>query len=420
MLALSYAVAFIDRQVLNLVVDPIKASLRLSDVDISLLQGLAFMTAYMVMGFVFGRLADLRNRRNLLIFAVSTWSVSTVACALPTSFFGFFAARLGIGAAEACLLPAAWSLLADYFSRERLPRAMSVFVLGPFVGGGLALIFGGLVLKELAHRDPGSLFAAVEPWRAAFVCVGLPGLLVAAALLIVREPPRRLAAGAVEAPFSIVEVCRYFWRERAFYGGFIGGIAFLVVGVYALPAWTPAFLIRAHGAAAASVGVQYGAFTLVTGCLGVLAGPWVTAALARRFPADAAMRTAVLAALGTALACLGVQLASGYWIALVSSALASGLVNMVLPVAAAAIQSATPNRMRGVATSVYALTLNGVGLGCGPTAVALITDHVLRDPQKVGTAMAIVVAAASFCAVPLLVFAARARVRRVGAAAICR
>lgn len=119
-LTLAYTVAFIDRQVLNLLVDPIKLDLLLSDTQISLLQGVAFMSTYIALGPLFGRWVDTGNRRNVLVFGVVVWSGFTVMCGLVSSFWGLFIARAGIGAAEACLAPAAWSLIADYFSKERL------------------------------------------------------------------------------------------------------------------------------------------------------------------------------------------------------------------------------------------------------------------------------------------------------------
>jgi MFS family permease len=410
-LAVAYAVAFIDRQVLNLLVDPIRTSLDLSDVQISLLQGLAFIVAYSVMGMVFGRMADRHHRRNLLIAAVIIWSLCTVSCALPRHFLGFFAARAGIGAAEAALLPASWSLLADYFERERLPRAMSFFVLGPFVGGGLALIFGGLAVRALSQPGGTDWLGGIEPWRAAFICVGSPGLLVGLALLAVREPPRRVIGARDQVDFTGAQALRYFWTERGFYGGFIGGVACLVVAVYALPAWTPALLIRVHHGSLATVGVTYGIATLIAGTAGVLSGPVLAAWFARRHPETAPMRAAIVVAVLTVVLCFALARAPGFWSALLISALAAGLVNMMLPVAAATIQSATPARLRGVATAIYALVLNGIGLGLGPTAVALVSEHVLHDPARLAVALGAIVGTAALIAVPLLRVASRSTIK---------
>ena len=189
---LVYTAAFIDRQVLNLVVEPMKRSLLITDTQMSLLQGAAFTVAYVIFSPIMGRLADRANRRNVLLAAVCVWSLATAAGGMADSFWGFFASRVGVGAAEAAVTPIAWSMLTDYFSRERLPRAMSFFLVGPYVGAGLALIFGGLLIgvaQSIADAVP--ILAGREPWQIVFIVIGLPGLLLGASMLVVREPARR-------------------------------------------------------------------------------------------------------------------------------------------------------------------------------------------------------------------------------------
>jgi MFS family permease len=422
LMALTYAVAFIDRQVLNLLVDPIKRDLLLSDTSISLLQGLAFVAAYVAMGPVFGRYADRGSRRNLLIIGVTLWCLFTVACGFAQDFWTLFIARAGVGAAEACLLPAGWSMLADYFSRERLPRAMSIFLLGPFVGGGFALIFGGLIVQGVAGMQFGGPLAGLEPWQLTFVFVGAPGLVLAVLLLLVREPPRHgagaaVATGAAPAPdpgganadraFTTREVVDFLWQERAFYGRFFGGMALLVVMLYALPAWTPAFLMRAHGGNPRDVGLEYGTATLLAGSLGILMGPWIARRLARRWPQQSELRTTLIAGLCAAPACLYLPFAPSYWSALIASTIGSLCLNFALPMAASALQASTPNRMRGLVTSAYAFVLTSVGMGIAPSVIAIVTDRVLQDPMRVGVSLGWVCGISALLALPLLMGAAR-------------
>jgi MFS family permease len=413
LLGIAYAVAFVDRQVLNLLVEPIKHGLGFSDVQVSLLQGGAFVVAYVAMGAVFGRLADQTNRRNLLIGGVVAWSLCTMLCGFCNSFFTLFAARAGIGAAEACLLPAGWSLLSDYFSRERLPRAMSIFLTGPFIGGGLALISGGLILQRMTTELPSAIWSGFAPWQRTFMVVGSPGLLVALLLLSVREPARVVPVRARDASFRLREVGAFLWNERAFYGRFFGGMALLIVGLYALPAWTPSLLIRVYGGTPGRVGVEYGTATLIASSLGVLLGPWISNRLSAWYPNDSPLRTAVCAGLFAAAACLLLPFAPNYWTVLFESVMGSFFLNFAIPVAAAALQASTPNRMRGLMTSAYAFVLAMVGLGFAPTLIALLTEHVLQNSKRIGDSLGWVCGLAALSSIPLLLRAATYYVSRI-------
>ena len=147
LLLLAYAVSLIDRQVLSLLVQPIKASLDISDTQISLLHGLAFAIFYTMFGILIGRAVDKYNRRNIIVAGITLWCLATIACGLASSFAGLFIARMFVGVGEATLSPAAFSMIADYFPPERRARAMSVFSTGVFVGSGLALILGGAAIE---------------------------------------------------------------------------------------------------------------------------------------------------------------------------------------------------------------------------------------------------------------------------------
>lgn len=405
MLTVAYAVAFIDRQVLNLLVDPIKSDLRLTDTQVSLLQGLAFMGAYVAMGPPFGRWADSGNRRNLLVLGIVMWSGFTVLCGLANGFWTLFGARAGVGGAEACLIPAAWSIISDYFSRERLARALSVFLMGPYLGGGLALIFGGMVIGAIG--DTGSdlpLLADRSPWQLVFIVVGAPGLLLALLLLTVREPPRLSASGAAvdSRRFALREVAAFLWEGRAFFLRFYIGMAMIIIVLYALPAWMPAFLMRAHGAPAAEVGIEYGVLVLVGGSCGVLLGPLVGRWLTRRGHGDAPVRTAAGAAVGLIPACALLPLAPDYRSALALAGVATLLYSLPQAMAASALQLATPNRMRGVVSSLYVFLVSVTGLGVAPTLIAVCTDYLFRDPAMVGWSIALVCGLAAVIAVGLI------------------
>lgn len=392
-----YTLAFIDRQVLNLVVDPIKRTLLLSDTEVSLLQGLAFTSAYVVFSPFFGRMADRANRRNILMAGVATWSLFTVGCGLSSNFWMLFFSRLGVGAAEACVAPAAWSILSDYFDRQRLPRAMSIFLIGPYLGAGLALVFGGLLIGSAANiANIHSLLEGFEPWQLVFIAIGAPGLLVAAATLIVREPTRAgaSATGSVAGAktFTIPEVVRFFWDGRAFFGRFYFAMSAVIIVLYALPAWMPAVLMRRHGAEPSAVGLEYGVLVLVMGTVGVLSGPVLGRWLEARGKTGSTVIVAGISGLALVPASIAISLANSYETALAAAAAATFFFSLPQAMAASALQLATPSGMRGIAASMYVFLVAVIGLGVSPTIVALLTDYVFRDPTQVGTSLSIVCA----------------------------
>lgn len=393
MLMLAFTVSYIDRQVLNLVIDPIKADLGATDTQMSLLQGAAFITAYIAFMPLFGRWTDTGKRRNIIVFAVLTWSAFSILCGLANNLPLLFVARAGVGAAEAALAPAAFSLMTDYFSKERLPRAMSIFHIGPYLGGGFALILGGVVLAStgaLAHAIP--LLDGLAPWQLTFIVVGAVGIPLGVTLLLVQEPPRLVIgdAGIDDRHFSLRETAAYLWDGRNFYFRFFAAMALTVVVFYAFPAWMPALLIRNYGVDASEVGITYGVLVLVMGSLGVLAGPFLEAWLRKRGHKNAVVMCVMIAAIGLVPTCAALLVVEGYVPTLVVAAVATFLYSMPQPISASAVQLATPNRMRGVISSAYVLTLSGVGLGVAPTLVALMTDNVFGDDNKVNLSLGIV------------------------------
>lgn len=393
MLMLAFTVSYIDRQVLNLVIDPIKTDFGATDTQMSLLQGAAFIVAYIAFMPLFGRWTDTGSRRNIIVLAVATWSGFSILCGLASSLTMLFIARAGVGAAEAALAPAAFSLLTDYFSKERLPRAMSIFHIGPYLGGGFALIVGGVVIGSaalLAQIVP--LLQGYAPWQLTFIVVGAMGLPLAIALLAVREPPRLVISSVAidERRFSLRETWSFLWKGRSFYFRFFTSMALTVVVFYAFPAWMPALLIRNYGADPRDVGITYGALVLVMGSLGVLTGPLVEAWLRRRGHKNAVVMCVMLAGIGLVPTCAMLFFVDSYNGTLAVAAVATFLYSMPQPMSASAVQLATPNRMRGVVSSVYVLILSGMGLGVAPTLVALLTDYAFQDDARVNISLAIV------------------------------
>lgn len=409
LLTFCYALAYIDRQLVNLLVDDIRGTYALSDTQISYIIGLGFALAYLIAAPVYGRFVDVTNRRNLLIASVIIWSLCTAAFGLVDSYWGLFAARVGVGISEAGVLPIAWSLLADSFSTRKLPAALSIFATGQKLGSGLSLIAGGLVLTFAdAVQINFPVLAGFETWQFAFLIVGVPGVVFALLLLTVKEPERgRLQAAGTVQKYSMREAWDYLWERRQFYGRIYLGIGMVGILALGLPAWVPSFLMRAHGVASETVGLAMGAVFLVFGVAGVLSGPIAVRWFERRGYVDGTLRASVWATGGIILFTAAIPFMPGPATAMAAIAGATYCFTFPTGIIPSAVQIGTPNRVRGFAGSLYTFSAQLVGFGVGPTAIALITDHLFEDPLKVGFSIAIVGCTAALLAGWLLFSAIR-------------
>lgn len=202
-----YVFNFIDRQIVSILAESIKADLKLDDAQIGFLYGTAFAIFYSLFGIPLGRLADSWYRGRLMAIGLALWSSMTALSGLATNFGMLAAARVGVGIGEASASPAAYSMIADYFPKEKRATALSIYSSGLYIGGGIALPLGGFVLAWWARNYPAS---AIAPWQAAFLAVGLPGLLLAIWIWSLKEPMR----GAIDGhPTEIVRPNA--WREFA-------------------------------------------------------------------------------------------------------------------------------------------------------------------------------------------------------------
>lgn len=388
-LLLAYTVSFADRMIMSLLIGPIRAELNISDVQASLLIGFAFASFYAVMGLPFGALVDRVNRKWLIIGGICFWCLMTVFCGVAGSFLLLFVARMGVGVGEATLSPSAYSMLADYFPREQLGKAISVYSLGVPIGSGLALMGGGLIVQLVSGAPPIALpiFGEIASWRIVFLCVGLPGFAVALLMLTVKEPPRRGSAVASSSS-GLAEFARFIRDARWAVIPHILGISLMSMVLYGAIAWIPAFLTRVHGVEPGHTGLVFGAIIGVAGVAGLLIGGWWADREIRRGISDGHARTAFYAALGFTPFLVAAPFAPGLGLTLLL--LTVGMIVAYTPfgVAGSALQLITPNRLRGKMTALYLLCTGMAGFGLGPTAVALMTDLVFGDDRSVGLAIA--------------------------------
>jgi MFS family permease len=181
-LLFAYVTSFLDRTILTLLVEPIRESLGISDLQLSLLHGFAFAIFYVSLGVPIARYADSHNRVRLISVGVLVWSLMTAVCGLAKNFTHMFLARVGVGIGEATLSPAAYSIISDYFPVEKRPRAYSIYQTGIYIGMGLAMIIGGYVIAVVPSIEM-PFYGHMEPWQVVFLLVGLPGILIFLLLL---------------------------------------------------------------------------------------------------------------------------------------------------------------------------------------------------------------------------------------------
>jgi MFS family permease len=389
-LTFAYIVSFVDRSILSLLIEPIKADLHLTDTQIAAVQGIAFAIFYSVMGLPLGWLADRYSRRAIIAVGALVWCLATAASGLAGGFLALFLARLAVGAGEAALSPAAMSMISDLFPPAKRGPPIGVYSMSAALGSGLALILGGAVIAFVSTAESVTLpfLGAVRPWQATFIVVGAMGLVLLPLLASIREPVRRVTARERAAPQS--GMLPFLRQHVAFYGRHYAGVAVFSALAYAILSWTPAMFIRVHGMTAPEVGLQYGIVLLVFGGLGPVTGGWLAARLYRRNVPAASVKIVTVSILALIPCTVLAGIAETPTAALLALVPASVLLTAPMGTALLAVQEVTPNRLRGQMSALYYVFSSIVGLSVGPLAVAIFTDHVYGDPKSVGVAIAIV------------------------------
>jgi MFS family permease len=409
---------FVDRQVMALLTDPIKADLRLTDTQVSWLGGLAFALFYSVLGFPIGRLADRASRRAIIGWGIAIWSAMCALCGVARGYGQLFWARVGVGVGEASLVPPAFSLIADYFPPRRLSAAMSVFGVGSFLGSGIAYLFGGIVIQYVEQVGTVALpvVGLLRPWQLVFVVVGLPGLVVALLMLTVREPARAHGGSSLPAGYSVRATFNHIGKHLvAFSSQGLGFGLFLLVNL-GTAFWFPAFFMRTQGWNYAQVGLYMGLATIIFGTLGILAGGRIADWLKSRGRTDANLRVGIWGSVFALIAAFPLYLAPSFAV-LMAGLIATNLA-AAFPwgAAPAALQEMTPAPMRGQTSALYLVLITLVS-AFGPTAVALCTDHVFHDDAMVGRALLLVTVVGRVFSAVVLALGLGAFRRAVSAAA---
>jgi MFS family permease len=389
-LILAYTFSFIDRQILSLLVEPIKHDLSLNDTQISLLQGLAFAVFMGLGGLPIGRLIDRYHRIRIIAVGVAFWSVMTVCCGLAKNYTGLLLSRMGVGLGESTLTPAAYSVISDSVPPKRLGLALGAYSMGVYIGAGLALIIGAAVIAQLPVSEwiVVPLLGEMRPWQLVFVVVGLPGLLVALLVLTITEPARHLD-GEKTHYASLAQVKQYLFAHRVALGLLILCHSFAAMSSYTLNAWAPSFFVRTYGWSLADTGYAFGITIVLSGMTGVVAGGLIGDYLLTRRVHSGRVKLMGSAMLVAAPLAFLAPLMVNPYLSLLLLGGVTFLITLTIGTGPAAMQEVLPSRMRGTVNALAVLIVNLIGLGIGPTCVGLLTDYAFVDANKLNYALAI-------------------------------
>lgn len=362
LLLLAYIFNFLDRQILGILAQPIKADLHLSDTQFGAIGGLAFALLYSLLGVPLAYLADKTSRSGVIAVSLALWSAFTALCGTAASYGQMFLYRLGVGIGEAGGVAPSYALIADYFPPERRARALAIFSLGIPIG----LAAGTLI---------GAYIAAAINWRAAFVVMGVAGIILAPILrFAVRDLPRP-AASTAQAPLT--SVFPILARKPAFWLLAFASSASSLCG-YGLALWTPSVLIRSFGLDLVSTANFLASILLIGGCTGVLMGGWLADRLGAMDRGWYAKLPAI-AWLITAPAFVAGLLAPNLWLAWPLLLIPNALNILWLGPVTTAVQHLVPRHMRSTASASFLLINNLIGLGVGPLLIGHVSDVLKKS-----------------------------------------
>ena len=390
---------YTDRSVLTLVVQPVKAALKLSDSAVGLMQGAAFVITFATAGLFMGRIVDRHNRRNLLVASVAIWSVSAAACGFAQAGWQLFIGRMGVGVGEAALIPAAVSLISDYFTPARRGIAYGVFSTGIYAGTGCSLMLIGLALpgfadlsRTLADRHGLSL----QPWRMVMMSMLLPGVVCCSLLALMREPPRT-HDGTEREGVTGAGLREWLEKSRVLLPHHLFS-ALIALALYGINSWAPTMLIRQYGRSAKEAGLIYGLTVVTVGIAGALSAGFLADVVRRRAGVAGrivlALAVASVGLVGFAIIALAHDVPS----TLLGSVLVIGPLGMSQIVTVLLISDVASSGSRGQITSIYFVFAGIIGTAGGPAAVGLVSD-MLATRGSLSTSIAGVGGAATLMAI---------------------
>ena len=385
---LLYGISYVDRLILALLAPAISARLQISDTEIGVLIGLGFGVLYSAVGLPLAHFIDRSRRTSLVAGDVLLWSMSTIASAFAPDFLWLMIFRSGVAIGEAVLSPAAVSLIADLFPRDKRTLPMTLYT-----GVGAVMYSGAYIADGAALQLATAMSRSIglAPWQFTLVLVGLPGLLLALLLRITISEPPRTGELASESFATASQAWAYLSIERKLYGGlFLCNAAVSMIN-FAVGAWTPTLLIRGHGMGAAQAGYAFGAVGLVSSVLGVAIWPGAVKLWSDRGRKDALVAVFGMTLTASSISFVVVGCTRLTTVLLIFAAIGtffSAALGVLVPLL---IQSVAPGRMRARIMALYLTSASLVGLAAGPPLAALLSEHFFTGPFAIGSGLAMLV-----------------------------
>jgi predicted MFS family arabinose efflux permease len=394
---IGFALNFVDRQIVSVLLQPIKNDLHLSDSALGFLSGLAFALFYATLGLPIARQTDKGSRRIIMSLSIAVWSLMTTLCGFVQNTLQLVLARFGVGIGEAGFTPAAMSILADYFPKEKRATAIAIANIGPMLGLLLGYLIGSVALRYVG-------------WRGAFMVAGAPGLLFAAVFfLTVREPSRGMADGLPPAPQSPPPLLRSIpalWSIRA-YRFLIFACASLSFCSVGLSTWIPSFFVRSYGYLPSNIALILAPILGIGGALGIFLGGYFADRLSRRDPRWALWLPACAALIALPAAALTFVVHQPS-VALALYGFTYFLASSYVAPAFSTIQVLVPLNARATATALVLFAVNLIGLGLGPQVVGILSDALTHQFGREALRTALALSSVLFV-LPVVLFWASSR-----------
>lgn len=385
-LTFGFILAYLDRNVMSILIEPMRRDLGLSDTELGLIQGFAFSIFFVLAGVPIGRLADRLNRRNILMIGIVCWSAATFVCGLADNFWELFFARVMVGVGEACLAPTAYSIVSDLVPPKRRGFAMGVLTGGSAIGAAGALFVGGLILQSFPIGLQVAGLGHVAAWQLVFFLVSLPGAALVLFLLTTKEPVRQ--EYAVSDDLSANSFVSFLRANKAGVGFAYAAFASnLVCGVAAV-VWIPVVMMRVYEVPAAELGATIGLLMLVVGAISMPVGGVLADWMHLKVPSIGRMGVPlivfpVLIVLSATWHFFDTAAATVIYYG-VSVCFFGSLINAA---SFSTLNQMVPNNMRGQIVTIFMVVGNFAGLGLSSTLVGVASDYIFKDPMMVKTSL---------------------------------